>query len=150
MADHNLEREDALWKTQESFGWTVAPEIKFEWTSEMMAERQRRDKRPTTAPHPNNPSTKTAKLWKNRLLKIPTSTKKRGLPKGVRRPRTTKGTSVRFLASRRENEQSDSRFLPQPSSYYKSSPYRITAPPISKQVKHPVPPPAGGDSEPVA
>jgi hypothetical protein len=152
MADHNLEREDALWKTQESFGWTIAPDINFEWTSEMMAERQRRDKRrPTTAPHPHphHPSIKSAK-WKNRLLNIPTSTKKRGLPKGVRRPRTTKGTSVRFLASRRENEQSDSRFLPQPSSYYKASPYRITAPPISKQVKHPVPPPAGGDTLPIS
>ena len=152
MADHNLEREDALWKTQESFGWTIAPDVNFDWTSNMVQSRKDsanndHHHRPTTAP-----TTTTARLppsaWSQRLLQLPTSTKQRGMPKGVHPPRPTKGTSVRFLSTQRQSDQNDARFLPQYSSYYASSPYLIRAPPITKEVRRPPPPAAGGDTLP--
>ena len=151
MAAHELEREDALWRQQESFGWTSL--VSFDWTKAMRQERQARDEAAaaaiTTTVTTNRPSTAPNK-WTSRLLKIPSSTKKRGMPKGVHKPRPTRGTSVRFLSTRRNTTKNDNRFNPQYSPYYTASPYVIQAPPISNQVKHPIPPLSGGDTLPSA
>ena len=189
MGDHAMGREDALWKVQESFGWTASPDVKFEWTQAMLDERIAQDKeksrkvtttrkkkkkkksnnhgsssssshhprrRPTTAPSnrrqqqqqlsslqppPSSSSSSSSLLsntWKDRLLRIPNSTKKRGLPKGVRRPRPTTGTSVRFLSGQRQLNATDERFVSRNSTFYDASPYSIQAPPISKEVAQPV------------
>lgn len=180
MGDHAMGREDALWKVQESFGWTASPDVKFEWTQAMLDERIAQDekksrklttttttakkkkkkksnnhgssshhprRRPTTAPFNrrqqhqlSSPSSNSllSNTWKDRLLRIPDSTKKRGMPKGVRRPRPTTGTSVRFLSGQRQLNATDERFVSRNSSFYDASPYSIQAPPISKEVAQPV------------
>ena len=147
------EREAALWRQQESFGWSIAPDVSFDWTREMLQERQAQDQtkkqRPTTAPPKRRVRPSSAK-WTSRLLKIPTSTKRRGMPKGVRRPRPTRGTSVRFLSTRRDTVKNDSRFLPQYSPYYTSTPYDVQAPQPTKEVREPVPPPSGGETLPAS